>query len=110
MSRHAPRIALAILVLLAPQTTAAAKAAHPPAYQLHPLKGDTFTVPAVLESQFNGDYAKVGYVPAAESDQAALAMQAAIPPAPQQELTYAPGGRTLKYFAVGDLSKPAKTI
>jgi hypothetical protein len=109
MSRHALRIALAMIVLSAPQVPAA-KTAHPAAYKLHALKGDTFTAPALLDSEFNGDYAKVAYVPAAASDAAATALQAAIPPAPQQELTYAPGGRTFKYFAIGDLTRPAKMI
>src|SRR5437588_7852312 len=33
-----------------------------------------------------------------------------MPAPPQQELTFANAGTMLKYFAVGDLSKPAKMI
>jgi predicted esterase len=110
MSRHALQAVLATVALLASLLPAGAKTARPAPYRIEALKGDAFTVPTVLESDFGGDFVRVGYVPAAASDQAAAVLQASVPPAPQQELTFAHDGRTLKYFAVGDPSKPAKAI
>jgi len=101
---------LAAAVLLALMLPAASKAARPAPYRVHPLKGDAFPAPAILASEFDGDYARVAFVPVAESDRAAETLIDAIPAPPQQELTFANSGRTLKYLAVGDLSKPAKMV
>lgn len=100
----------AALLALALPATAAPEAAPPARYRLEPLKGDTFAAPAILQTEFDGDYARVAYVPAADSDRAAEALIGSIPAPPQQELTFEHNGRTLKYLAVGDLSKPAKMI
>jgi pimeloyl-ACP methyl ester carboxylesterase len=110
MSRRALRITLAATVLFALVLPAAAKAVHPAPYRLHQLKGDAPPALTVLESDFGGDYMRVAYVPAALSEQAAQAVIDTIPVAPQQELTFEHAGKTLKYLAVGDLSKPAKMI
>jgi pimeloyl-ACP methyl ester carboxylesterase len=110
MSRRALRITLAATVLFALLLPAAAKAVHPAPYRLHQLKGDAFPPLTVLESDFAGDYTRVAYVPAALSEQSAQAVIDTIPVAPQQELTFEHAGKTLKYLAVGDLSKPAKMI
>ena len=110
MSRLALQVALAAAALIALTPPAAAKTSHPAAYRIEALTGDTFTAPTLLESDFGGDYARVVYVPAAVSDQAAAVLKASVPPPTQQELTFATAGKVLKYFAVGDLSKPAKAI
>ena len=110
MSRPGLQTVLLGVALLALVLPVGAKTARPAPYHIEALQGDSFTVTTVLESDFGGDFVRVAYVPAAASDQAAAALQASVPPAPQQELTFAYGGRTLKYFAVGDLSKPARAI
>src|SRR5262249_37784345 len=56
------------------------------------------------------DYRRVAFVPVAESDQVAETLIDTIPAPPQEELTFKSNGRTLRYLAVGDLSKPAKMI
>jgi hypothetical protein len=99
-----------VLLALALPTTAAAQAPLPAPYALQPLAGDLFTAPAVLHSEFDGDYVRVAYVPAADSDRAAEALIQSTPAPPQQELTFEANGRQLKYLAVGDLSKPARMI
>jgi hypothetical protein len=100
----------AALLALALPATAASKAAAPGPYRLQPLKGDAFAAPAVLESAFDGDYARVAYVPVADTDPVVEALIGSTPAPPQQELTFEHDGRTLTYLAVGDLSKPAKMI
>src|SRR5262249_22962997 len=108
MTRHFMRMMLSAAMLFQLALPAASKAVHPAPYRVHPLKGDAFTARTILESEFGGDYARVAFVPVAESDQAAEPLLAAIPAPAQQELTFENGGRTLKYLAVGDISKPAK--
>jgi hypothetical protein len=110
MNRHLMRMILAAAVLLGLVLPAASKATRPPPYRLQPLEGDAFPAPTILESEFGGDYARVAFVPVAESDQAGRTLIDAIPAPPQQELTFENNGSTLKYLAVGDLSKPAKMI
>jgi hypothetical protein len=110
MNRHLMRMILAAAVLPGLGLPAASKAARPPPYRLHQLKGDVFPAPTILASEFGGDYARVAFVPVGESDQAAQTLIDAIPAPAQQELSFATAGRTLKYLAVGDLSKPAKMI
>jgi hypothetical protein len=102
--------AVALLLGLVLPGAAASKAARPPPYRLHQLDGDAFPAPTIVESEFGGDYTRVAFVPVAESDQAAQTLIDTIPAPPQQELTFENKGRTLKYLAVGDLSKPAKII
>jgi hypothetical protein len=101
---------VAAAVLLALMLPAASKAARPAPYRLQPLQGDAFPATTILESEFGGDYARVAFVPVAESDRVAQTLTDTIPAPPQQELTFEHRGRTLKYLAVGDLSKPAKMI
>jgi hypothetical protein len=109
MSRHALSIGLAAVMLIA--LPAAAKVKHPPPpFRFQTLAGDAFPELSVLESDFAGDYTRFAYVPAAVSEQSAEALIASTPPVPQQELTLQEAGRTLKYSAVGDLSKPANAI
>jgi hypothetical protein len=91
-------------------TTVAAKVKHPPPFRFQPLAGDTFPDLTVRASDFGGDLTRFAYVPAAVSDQSAQALIASIPAAAQQELTFQEAGRTFKYSAVGDLTKPAKAI
>lgn len=104
------RMILAAAVLLTLMLPAASKAARPAPYRLHPLKGDVSPTPTILESGFGGDYARVAFVPVVESDHAAQTLIDTIPAPPQQELTFENTGKTLRYLAVGDLSKPAKMI
>jgi hypothetical protein len=101
---------LAAALLLAFMSPAASKTAHPLPYLLHPLQGDPFQPPSILQSEFGGDYARLAYVPIAESEQEAQGLLDAIPAPPQQDLTFENAGRSFKYLAVGDLSKPAKMI
>jgi hypothetical protein len=111
MNRRALVTALACLAVLAGGAApATAKVARPPPYRLQPLAGDAFRVPAVLESDFGGDYSRLAYIPAADSDAAGRALLQAVPPVATQELTFTHAGRTLKYLAVGDLAKPAKIV
>ena len=110
MNRRVIRLILAAGALLALTLPGAPKTAHPPPYRLHPLAGDAFTPPPILESDFGGDYARVAYVPVAASDQAAQTFLTAISAPPQQDLTFDNAGKKLKYVAAGDLSKPAKMI
>ena len=100
----------AVLLALALPPTAASEEAPPAPFSLQPLTGDVFTVPAVLQSEFDGDYVRVAYVPAADSDRTAEALVQSTPAPPQQELTFVSNGRQLKYLVVGDLSRPARMI
>jgi hypothetical protein len=109
MSRLALSIGLAAAMLVA--LPAAAKVKHPAAtFRFQALAGDAFPELTTLESDFGGDLVRFAYVPAAVSEQSAQALIASVPAAPPQELTFQEGGRTFRYSAVGDLSKPAKAI
>src|SRR5262245_38349641 len=110
MNRHVMRLIFAAPVLLGLVVPAEAKTSKPAPYRLQPLKCDVFPALTVLETQFGGDYTRVAFVRVAESDQVALTLIEALPEPPQEELTFEHNGRALRYFAVGDLSKPAKMI
>jgi hypothetical protein len=103
-------LAAALLWGLVLPAAAESKTAAPAPYRLQPLEGDGFTAPAVLRSEFDGDYLHFAYLPAAESDRIAEALVQASPAPPSQELTFEHEGRTLGYVVVGDLSKPARMI
>ncbi len=103
-------IVFAALVLSAFPMPATAEAIPPAPYGIQPLRNDPFVAPAVLESAFGGDYTRFAYVPVAESNRAAEALLASVPEPPRAELAFQHGGETIRYLAVGDLSKPAKMI
>src|SRR6185295_15214348 len=110
MRRHVTRMILAAAALLALALPAASKAARPAPYRVHPLESDAYPALTVIESEFGGDYRRVAYVPVAESDRVTQSLIDTIPAPAQQELTFAHAGKTVRYLAVGDLSKPAKMI
>jgi hypothetical protein len=111
--RPVKRCLLASLLAASLATAAAADGFH-----LAPYKDDLFKYPAILDSQYGGDYLKIEYIERRDLDQRDAVPERRVRPqyvslAPrkvEKDLTLDAGGLTIKYIGVGRTAGGAKAV